>query len=89
MKRVPTTCCSTPAATVTAVRGGGSTGGCSTPIRGRVPFLLSGGIDAGCADAVRGFAHPRFAGVDLNSGFETAPAVKDAGKLEEFIAKIQ
>lgn len=33
MKRVPTTCCSTPAATVTAVRGGGSTGGCSTPIR--------------------------------------------------------
>ena len=56
---------------------------------GRVPFLLSGGIDAGCADAVRGFAHPRFAGVDLNSGFETAPAVKDAGKLEEFIAKIQ
>lgn len=39
---------------------------------GRVPFLLSGGIDAGCADAVRGFAHPRFAGVDLNSGFETA-----------------
>ena len=56
---------------------------------GRVPFLLSGGIDAGCADAVRGVAHPRFAGVDLNSGFETAPAVKDAGKLEEFIAKIQ
>lgn len=56
---------------------------------GHVPFLLSGGIDAGCADAVRGFAHPRFAGVDLNSGFETAPAVKDAGKLEEFIAKIQ
>lgn len=56
---------------------------------GSVPFLLSGGLDAECAEAVKGFAHPRFAGVDLNSGFETAPAVKDAGKLEKFISKIQ
>ena len=56
---------------------------------GRVPFLLSGGIDAECAEAVRGFVHPRFAGVDLNSGFETAPAVKDVGKLGKFISKIQ
>ena len=56
---------------------------------GRVPFLLSGGIDAECAEAVRGFVHPRFAGMDLNSGFETAPAVKDAGKLGKFISKIQ
>ena len=56
---------------------------------GRVPFLLSGGIDAECAEAVREFVHPRFAGVDLNSGFETAPAVKDAGKLGKFISKIQ
>ena len=44
---------------------------------------------AECAEAVRGFVHPRFAGVDLNSGFETAPAVKDAGKLGKFISKIQ
>lgn len=56
---------------------------------GRVPFLLSGGIDAECAEAVREFVHPRFAGVDLNSGFETVPAVKDAGKLGKFISKIQ
>ena len=44
---------------------------------------------AECAEAVRGFVHPRFAGVDLNSGFETVPAVKDAGKLGKFISKIQ
>lgn len=56
---------------------------------GSVPFLLSGGLDADCAEAVKRFAHPRFAGVDLNSGFETAPAVKDAGKLGKFITKIQ
>ena len=56
---------------------------------GMTPFLLSGGIDAECAEAVRGFVHSRFAGVDLNSGFETAPAVKDAGKLGKFISKIQ
>lgn len=56
---------------------------------GSVPFLLSGGLDAGCAEAVKRVAHPRFAGVDLNSGFETAPAVKDAGKLGKFITKIQ
>ena len=56
---------------------------------GSTPFLLSGGLDAECAEAVKRFAHPRFAGVDLNSGFETAPAVKDAGKLEKFIPKIQ
>lgn len=56
---------------------------------GAVPFLLSGGLGPDCADALKRFAHPRFAGVDLNSGFETAPAVKDAGKLEKFILKIQ
>ena len=56
---------------------------------GNTPFLVSGGLDAECAEAVKRFAHPRFAGVDLNSGFETAPAVKDAGKLEKFIPKIQ
>ncbi len=56
---------------------------------GSVPFLLSGGLDAESAEAVGRFVHPRFAGVDLNSGFETAPAVKDAAKLATFISKIQ
>ncbi len=52
---------------------------------GTTPFLLSGGIDADDATAIKALAHPRLAGVDLNSRFELAPAVKDVAKLQEFI----
>jgi phosphoribosylanthranilate isomerase len=31
------------------------------------------------------FKHPRFAGIDLNSGFEISPALKDVAKLQVFI----
>lgn len=56
---------------------------------GRTPFLLSGGLGPDCADDLLRFSHPRFAGVDLNSGFETAPGMKDPEKLEKFIANIR
>jgi phosphoribosylanthranilate isomerase len=49
---------------------------------GDTPFLLSGGL----SPDTRVFPdHPRFAGVDLNSRFETAPGIKDIGKLQQFI----
>ena len=51
---------------------------------GSTPFLLSGGIGPGDAELVRSFSHPMFMGVDLNSRFESAPAVKDAGLLRRF-----
>jgi phosphoribosylanthranilate isomerase len=35
------------------------------------------------------FKHPRFAGIDLNSGFETSPAMKDAKALARFISAIR
>ncbi len=57
--------------------------------RGRVPFLLSGGINPGSLGEIQQFSHPMFAGVDLNSGFETSPALKDAEKLKNFIEKIK
>jgi phosphoribosylanthranilate isomerase len=57
--------------------------------RGRTPFLLSGGISPDCIDALRGFNHPEMAGIDLNSGFETAPAFKDAALLERFIHQLR
>ena len=57
--------------------------------RGRIPFLLSGGLTPGSLEAVKAFRHPLLAGVDLNSGFETAPGVKDAGVLTEFIKNIK
>lgn len=54
---------------------------------GHTPFLLSGGIAPADASRVRAFRHPRFAGIDLNSRFEIAPGIKDAGSLRRFIAE--
>lgn len=56
-----------------------------TRYRSPVPFLLSGGIGPGDAEAVRGLAHPQFAGVDLNSRFEEQPGLKDLALLSKFI----
>lgn len=53
--------------------------------RGTTPFLLSGGIGPDDAEALRRFSHPLMIGIDINSRFETAPAVKDAEKIKEFI----
>ena len=56
---------------------------------GTVPFLLSGGLRPDSLDALRAFSHPRWAGIDLNSGFETRPGVKDIGALAGFISTIK
>lgn len=56
---------------------------------GKTPFLLSGGIGPDDAAAIKGFHHPSFVGVDINSRFETAPAVKDVEKLKSFIETIK
>lgn len=53
--------------------------------RSQRPFLLSGGIGPQDAAAVAALRHPRLAGVDLNSRFETAPGVKDAAAIRTFI----
>ena len=52
---------------------------------GNIPFLLSGGIDIDDALEIRKIKHPMFAGVDINSRFETEPAVKDVEKTRNFI----
>lgn len=52
---------------------------------GDIPFLLSGGIDPNDAEQVKKFQHPMCIGVDLNSRFEDAPALKNVEKLREFI----
>lgn len=56
---------------------------------GKTPFLLSGGISPGSLEALERFEHPQWAGIDLNSGFETAPAVKDASLLHTFIKQVK
>lgn len=60
-----------------------------TAYKGQTPFLLSGGINLDSVEAIRNFHHPKLAGLDLNSGFETAPGMKDAEKLKTFIDKIK
>ncbi|MCR4810595.1 MAG: phosphoribosylanthranilate isomerase [Prevotella sp.] len=56
---------------------------------GSVPFLLSGGIGPDDAEHVKSFRHPMCMGIDLNSRFETAPAVKDVNLLKSFLAKLK
>lgn len=57
--------------------------------QGNTPFLLSGGIRPESIRDVRRFRHPQMMGIDLNSGFEVAPAWKDAAALERFINELR
>jgi phosphoribosylanthranilate isomerase len=56
---------------------------------GKTPFLLSGGITPGSIKDIRRFQHPRLCGIDLNSGFETAPGFKDIEKINSFVKEIR
>lgn len=51
-----------------------------------VPFLLSGGLSPDSLHALSRWSHPSWAGIDLNSGFETAPGLKNARALHTFIS---
>lgn len=53
------------------------------------PFLLSGGIHPYSAKAIQEFRHSRFAGIDLNSRFETAPGIKEVGRIETFLRELK
>lgn len=57
--------------------------------RGNIPFLLSGGICPESIGALLAFSHPRWVGVDLNSGFESEPGFKDPEKLRLFIQQLK
>ena len=52
--------------------------------RGNVPFLLSGGIGPESIPRLKGFSHPRWIGIDVNSRFEITPGFKDIEKIKEF-----
>ena len=56
---------------------------------GKTPFLLSGGIGPDDADSIKAFHHPQCIGIDLNSRFESLPALKDIKQLKAFIKKIR
>jgi phosphoribosylanthranilate isomerase len=56
---------------------------------GKVPFLLSGGISATDAKAIKKLKYEMLLGVDLNSQFESAPGIKKIEELEKFIKEIR
>lgn len=49
------------------------------------PFILSGGIKPDMLDEIESFRHSKLAGIDLNSGFELEPGIKDTLLLKSFI----
>ena len=70
---------------------------------GNTPFLLSGGIGPDDAPMLHhpspvspsltgrdgvGLHHPKCIGIDLNSRFETAPAIKDVEALRRFLTQL-
>lgn len=52
---------------------------------GNIPFLLSGGIKAEHIEEIKSLTHPRFVGVDLNSGVELSAGCKDVEKVKKII----
>ena len=56
---------------------------------GNTPFLLSGGISPDDVERIKALRHPQFAGVDINSKFETEPGIKDVAKVAEFVKSLR
>lgn len=57
--------------------------------QGHTPFLLSGGINLYSTQALKKFRHPRLAGIDLNSRFETSPGMKNVARIRDFLLDIR
>lgn len=57
--------------------------------KGLVPFFLSGGIGPDDLEAIQNFEHPRWRGIDINSGFEISPGIKNEEKVNQFINEIK
>jgi phosphoribosylanthranilate isomerase len=56
--------------------------------KGRTPFLLSGGISKEDVEGIKKIHHKYFEGVDVNSGFEIEPGLKNIDDIEEFKNKL-
>lgn len=54
-----------------------------------LPFLMSGGIGPGDAEAVRQIEHSNFRGMDVNSRFEISPGLKDIRQLQKFFNELR
>jgi phosphoribosylanthranilate isomerase len=56
---------------------------------GETPFFLSGGINPDCHYAINSIEHKSFEGIDINSGFETKPGIKDLKVIKEFVKRVR
>jgi len=54
-----------------------------------IPWFLSGGIDIDLLDEPETLRLPGLHGLDLNSRFESAPAMKDIEKIRTFLEKLR
>lgn len=62
------------------------------PVSGRVDFMLSGGLtpdNAGNAIRVTRDMRAGLIGVDVSSGVESAPGIKDPGRIRAFVAAVR
>ncbi|NVK64801.1 MAG: phosphoribosylanthranilate isomerase [Flavobacteriales bacterium] len=57
--------------------------------QGETPFILSGGLHPNALEEIQNLRHPQMMGLDLNSGFEIAPANKDVDLLRTFILQLK
>ena len=53
------------------------------------PFLLSGGIKPDDVDKILAFEHSKFVGIDINSGFEIEPGLKNIEKIKTFTSYLR
>lgn len=54
-----------------------------------IPFLLSGGISLDQITDINRFQHDQMKGIDVNSGVEIEPALKDIEKLHDLITQLK
>lgn len=57
--------------------------------KGKIPFLLSGGIKPNDISEILKINHPALAGIDINSGFESRPGIKDLNAIKEMMKLIR
>jgi len=53
--------------------------------QGTTPFILSGGLRPETLPQIQEVNHPKLTGIDLNSGFESEPGIKNMLLLKQFL----
>lgn len=56
---------------------------------GQLPFILSGGINIDHAEKIKSLKINKLYAIDLNSGFEIKPALKNISLLKKFIKDVR